>query len=267
MKKIISILICMIISCIFCIYMGIVFSSVLSGDVFATSKKTSIESVKNIKIKNYDDKIRKIKSIEKNKLKYSKDLSNSNGKEVYLDKESSVYMYDNNELVSYSINIDPDSISSAKILKEDAINYAEKYLSKMVDKPDIYKLQSVEYDKYLNEYCIAYMHYINNVKSTDIVYLEIGVNGVLNGFSIQNQMKFDNININDEDINSAKKIVESKLKNKYSSKVNEIIFSNVVIGVNDDDVPVLLLTVEYQVMIDKEQLQESDTFEISIENI
>ena len=80
-------------------------------------------------------------------------------------------------------------------------------------------------------------------------------------------MKFDNININDEYINSAKKIVESKLKNKYSSKVNEIIFSNVVIGVNDDDVPVLLLTVEYQVMIDKEQLQESDTFEISIENI
>lgn len=68
MKKIISISICMIISCIFCIYMGIVFSSVLSGDVFATSKKTSIESVKNIKIKNYDDKIRKIKSIEKKQI-------------------------------------------------------------------------------------------------------------------------------------------------------------------------------------------------------
>lgn len=267
MKKIISILICMIISCMFCIFMGITFSSLLKGDVSANLKESQVESIKNINVKNFDKKIRDLKSVKKNKLKYSNSLSECKGEKTYLDKEYSVYKYDNDKLVAYSMHIDPENTSNEIILREDAINYAEQYLNKMVEQPDVYRLDSVVYDKYLNEYCIGYMHYINNVKSTDIVYMEIGAGGVLNGFNIHNHRKFDDIIIKAEDIDFAKEIAVKELRAGCSYDISKINFVDVVISINDDGNFALLLTADFEAMVNNKKWQGNDTFEIPINNI
>lgn len=165
------------------------------------------------------------------------------------------------------MHIDPENISNEIILREDAINYAEQYLNKMVEQPDVYRLDSVVYDKYLNEYCIGYMHYINNVKSTDIVYMEIGAGGVLNGFNIHNHRKFDDIIIKAEDIDFAKEIAVKELRAGCSYDISKINFVDVVISINDDGNFALLLTADFEAMVNNKTWQGNDTFEIPINNI
>lgn len=107
---------------------------------------------------------------------------------------------------------------------------------------------------------------LNGFKTTDLVYLEIGPNGLLNGFNIQNSAKFDNIQLSDNNINNAKEIVLKALK-KYSLEATDILFTDIVISVDKYNEPILLMSVDYKITDDNALMQENNTFEILIKNI
>lgn len=233
----------------------------------AVSSAEDVYSVKNITVDNIDYKYNEIEKIDVDDLEYNDELSEFYNEDTYIDKEDSIYVYDEGDnLISYTINNDKID-KSKKITDKRALELSKEYLSHLTDDISKYSLQDTFYDTNVNEYNIVYGNKICGLKTSDIVYITINNKEELVGYSIPNAGKFDKVSLDKKQIEIAKERGKVQICGQYDNMESSELETTAELIMDDNDNIVLNVSVDGIVYTQNGEQEIMESAEIPLSSL
>lgn len=167
--------------------------------------------------------------------------------DIYYNKDGDLYEFnEDGEVISYTSNTIPED--DVEIVSEgEVVDASERYLGTLVSEPAYYRLTSVEFYEECNEYFVIYTHYIGEYRTGDIVFLEIDNKKNLLAFHIPAEGVFKELDYVEMKDTLDEEYAKVKVKQMYDGCLYEddILISDVIISLDDDENICFLITVEF----------------------
>lgn len=233
----------------------VIFCGIMSHDVLAMyNDSVSVNSDSEvlldqdeIQIDNAEETISEILETSEQELVYDVKSSVKLEGDFYYNKDGDLYEFnDEGEVISYTSNTIPED-DAVMISEDEIVDASERYLETLVSEPTYYRLTSVEFYEECNEFFVIYTHYIGEYRTGDIVFLEMDNKKNLIAFHIPAEGAFRELDHVEMKDTLDKEYAIVKVKQMYDGCLYEddILISDVIISLDDDENICFLITVEF----------------------
>lgn len=171
---------------------------------------------------------------ETDKMDYREELSNDE-MEVYKDENDVIYCMEDGEIISFlKMHSDRGVSRSRKKDVKELREIADACVSKMNESGE-YVFYDMKYNSDTGFYDFSYYKYIDDYKTTDLIYLSLDEFGEVMSAGNPNKGKFDNVKIELPNMEIIESFTDEMMTNKFGTDI-EYNIDNIFVNEIDSEI-------------------------------